>query len=364
MQTENILKRIELLNLKIHLAKYVSKEADVSELKNEIKKLQENDGFPVYGILKPQDETWVKIECLKSIDSRIGTKSLEENLQVFEEKEKDSVNIATTFTDGVKYKIENGNAIVSAFAKTCERPTIHRFVYDRGKYYIVTKIGLEACKDNKKIRKLVIPATIEKISYGAFANCVSLEEIFFSNSPCLLEAYAFAGCSHIKSIDIPAAVKVHGISVFKGCSSLTQITFKDGSSFEGSDIFQNCVKLKRIIFEGVNPPKIKDNLIVSGDGKTLLACSVKQKGDVVLPVEITKIAPYAFFQCVQIESVSSNGKIQAVGTSAFSGCTNLVRLNIGESFEFGEGVLDACPKFPKENIPKCLIGQIFSKKSW
>jgi hypothetical protein len=91
---------------------------------------------------------------------------------------------------------------------------------------------------------------VKSISQRAFRNCVSLARVTFESGSKLssIEYYAFAGCSSLSSISIPASITRIVWVCFDGCVSLSAVTFESPSSLS---YFQNypfarCPALKAI----------------------------------------------------------------------------------------------------------------------
>ena len=63
-------------------------------------------------------------------------------------------------------------------------------------------------------------------------------------------AFAFAGCSGLTSMTIPAGVTCIGESAFWGCSGLTSVTIPDSVTRIGDDAFAECWELTSINYRG------------------------------------------------------------------------------------------------------------------
>jgi len=125
------------------------------------------------------------------------------------------------------------------------------------------------------LKTIEIPASIEKIGYTAFNDCVSLENVTFaSRTKDLVIGYlpegantgddasggkgkeesssgtvgVFAGCTKLKTIEIPDKVTYIGKYAFSRCTSLNTVTINETSSLQRIDnnAFADCSSLKSI----------------------------------------------------------------------------------------------------------------------
>lgn len=93
-----------------------------------------------------------------------------------------------------------------------------------------------------------IPANVETIDACVFQDCINLSVVTFEQGSKLKEfgdgyaktAYhpfvtgAFANCTALKSIQIPANVEKIGVGTFKNCSQLSSVTFEPNSKLKNN----------------------------------------------------------------------------------------------------------------------------------
>ena len=65
-----------------------------------------------------------------------------------------------------------------------------------------------------------------------------------------IPAFAFSGCSHLTSVEIPKNVSEIGESAFAGCSRLKSIRLPAELNYIGKDAFADCGKLKDVYYPG------------------------------------------------------------------------------------------------------------------
>ena len=80
-------------------------------------------------------------------------------------------------------------------------------------------------------------------SGSTFYDCTKIKKIVLPATVTEIGEYAFAGCSSLTSINIPKSVKAIGDGAFKNCTSLKKITFPKGVK-EGKDIFEGVANVK------------------------------------------------------------------------------------------------------------------------
>ena len=112
----------------------------------------------------------------------------------------------------------------------------------------VKKIEARAFAGCSRIKTINIPGTVEEIGYGAFENSISLEKVTMTNSVKKLGGEAFNNCTSLKSVKLSNQIE-EIYRAFPGCKNITSITIPEGvltiTSFEGS-ITNGCDSLKTI----------------------------------------------------------------------------------------------------------------------
>ena len=147
----------------------------------------------------------------------------------------------------------------------------------------VTKIGDDAFSDCTSATTIKIGKGVTSIGDEAFADCPSIESIsvignttYWSSGNCLVKAstntlilgcknsiipepyysrkitrigaYAFAGCTELKSIVIPDSVTTIDEYAFSGCSSLESVTIGKEVTFISYGAFNGCKALTKATF--------------------------------------------------------------------------------------------------------------------
>ena len=121
--------------------------------------------------------------------------------------------------------------------------------------------------------------------------------------------YAFAYCSGLTSLTLPAGITSIGRSAFVGCSGLTSLTLPAGITSIDSYAFYSCSGLMSL----------------------------------TLPAGITSIGEYAFMGCSGLTSLTLPAGITSIGDVAFSGCSGLTSLILPASItSIGSYAFSSC----------------------
>lgn len=164
----------------------------------------------------------------------------------------------------------------------------------------VKVIGEEAFLDNAAVYSVIIPDSVEEISYAAFS-----------------------GCSNLTSIKIPDSVETIGTAAFCNCTSLNDVTVGKGLRKLGTGVFTGCTNLSDVKLQ--TSRFICDNGVIMDDEKDKLYQVLPGKKDAAysMPNSITQIAPYAFYGCSNLNSVTLSPNLEEITAYAFSNCNGL-----------------------------------------
>ena len=166
------------------------------------------------------------------------------------------------------------------------------------------------------ISKIVIPASVTKISKSAFEGCLNLTSVVFeagsgTQKNLIIDARAFAGCTSLESITLPS--RLTEINLTRYSVNGTEV-----DSINVNDAFYGCTSLSEINFSSASKTyKSVDGIIYSSDGKTLVYCPLTKSGAVTVPNGVQTIAPGAFVGCSLVSEVVLPNTINYVGECAF-----------------------------------------------
>ncbi len=232
----------------------------------------------------------------------------------------------------------------------------------------IEKIGEQAFFGCKELAELKIPDSVEEIGLGAFEGCTSVLKItlpFVGNKfgssentnfgyifgaasvtvkdtdgndvvipaykynsayvPVLLKevvitrekeiyASAFSGCEGIMSVTLPKTVDKIGAYAFEGCTNLSEVYFPSLKAWFEID-FANYLS---------NPLALAGNLYINGQLLESLSTTFTESE---AEVKIDNVKPYAFYGA-NIKSLVIGDSVMSIGNDAFSGCTELLLVEI------------------------------------
>ena len=105
--------------------------------------------------------------------------------------------------------------LIKPVKKTNKKVTIPTSVKIKGKSFQVTAIANNAFKNNKKLTKIVVPASVTTIGKNAFKGCAAAKSITIGKKVKTIGASAFFGCKKAKKLIIKGtAIKKFGKKAF------------------------------------------------------------------------------------------------------------------------------------------------------
>ena len=110
----------------------------------------------------------------------------------------------------------------------------------------VIDIGAYAFSGCSSLRSIEFPEGLESINAYAFSGCSSLTSIKLHEGFHDIREHAFSGCSSLSSVELPEGISSLFESTFSGCSSLTSIELPEGLEIIFRYAFSDCSHLERI----------------------------------------------------------------------------------------------------------------------
>lgn len=153
--------------------------------------------------------------------------------------------------------------------------------------------------------KVVVPAGVEVIGYGAFDGS-GFEEVALPEGLAAIYPDAFYNCVKLKSIWIPSTVSYIAASAFARCFSLENI----GVSLENMSFASS------------------GGVLLDKSQETLIQCPVGKTGAYSIPATVKVIGNGAFSDCVKLTAVSFPEGLLEIGDWAFSNCSLLTSVAI------------------------------------
>lgn len=199
-----------------------------------------------------------------------------------------------------------------------------------------------------------ISINCETIGEEAFSGCDYLTDITLGEDVKTLGDKAFYTCDALERVEIPSTVTDIGEKTFYACPALKEAIIRAGTVKAGT--FYNCRALTTLIisdnatldasFTAANA-YAKEKLETVKIGKGVIGNSAFSNCTNLTTVElgdsVTSIGTSAFLKCTQLPSITIGNSVTSIGTSAFNGCTALTNANIG-SGTIGANAFQDCSR--------------------
>ena len=269
---------------------------------------------------------------------------------------------------GAKYTLdENGTLTITGngsidfgafrgFGKEDDKRVIKKVVISSGMIGI-GNFAFENCSDLKSVE---IPASVTSIGSAAFKDCSGLESMNIDEANTTYEnpegsnaivekssktlvagckntkipddvkiigAYAFCGCSDLKSIEIPDNVSEIQVAAFDDCSNLTAIHIPAGVDKIALGVFMGCSNLNSITIDPANRSYESPgnaNAIIDKGTMTLLEGS----NNTVIPEGVKVIWQNAFAERIHLKSITIPASVTSIVRMPFSDCDSLEEIKV------------------------------------
>ncbi len=181
--------------------------------------------------------------------------------------------------------------------------------YDGKPVVAIESRGFEGCRGFKRV---VIPATVRRVNYGAFKDCVDLEEVVWAtNQAESVGNEAFSGCESLERFELPNGIKVVPNSLFYGCDALAEVVIPEGVLTVSDSAFARCLSLKSVSVPA-SLRRIRDSAFYK--------CTSLESLDFAEGSGLEAIDKNAFWGCEALETVEFPKMLSTVGTAAFANC--------------------------------------------
>lgn len=224
-------------------------------------------------------------------------------------------------TNGIMYDLYNGHKadVMGTAGKGTSDIVIPKTVEYKGETYTVIRIS--GFQNNTSITSIVIPEGVA-ISYGAFA-----------------------GCSNLTSVVLPASIKGISGELFKDCSSLCNIIIPDSVAYIQDKAFYGCTNLKNV--------EIKSEMLCTIGASAFQGCEFLET--ITIPSSVKTIGVSAFQGCKKLEKITIPSSVATIGSSAFWGCNNLSSVIVSDGVaEIGEKAFYNCQGLKQIQLPHTI----------
>lgn len=175
-------------------------------------------------------------------------------------------------------------------------------------------IGEKAFGENKGLKQMIVPESVETMGDGVFYSCSSLLLVQFKNKFTKINDDMFEACSKLQNVTFadPSLVTEIGDSAFSS-TSLTKFPNLPNLKTIGKSAFNACMKLGSVSL----PAKLE----TIGEGAFSNCTSI---ANVIFPDNLQEITERSFWRCENLQEIDlSNTKVHTIGNNAFMNCSNV-----------------------------------------
>ena len=225
-------------------------------------------------------------------------------------------------------------------------------IYGTGKMHDGCRMG--SLPSKIEMKNAVIETGVTSIGDETFYNCTSLTSITIPDSVTSIGDHAFYNCTSLTSITIPDSVTSIGAYAFCDCTSLTSVTIPDSVTNIGDAAFASCDNLTSVNVEENNINYYSLGGVLFNQNKDELVCYPAGKSDKTykIPISVMSIGAYAFYECINLSSVTIPDSATNIGNYAFCNCTGLIGVTIPDNVtSIGRSAFKNCRNFTSVTIP-------------
>ena len=205
------------------------------------------------------------------------------------------------------------------------------------------EIGEAAFKSCTNLKALNLPDSVETLGFQAFFGCTGITgTVRLPKNLKTIDIGAFYSCNKIDGFDFPQSINLAEIPslAFANCTKIETVNLPASLKTIVGNAFEGCTKLETITVDPANTSlKVQGNIIYDKRQPGRLLCSARRIRSVNFPANLTEIAIGAFSGCTRLAEadLSSCTDLKIIGTDAFSGCTGLLQLKLPANLKTIDG---------------------------
>jgi hypothetical protein len=182
------------------------------------------------------------------------------------------------------------------------------------------------------LKIIVLPETVNSISFSAFDGCFSLKECMLPSALNNIGSHAFSSCYSLSNISIPSSVINIGDWAFYSCSGPFSVDEENPNYMaEGGVLFN---KYQTTLIQCPTSLAGSYNIPSSVDSIWYGAFSNSDILEITIPSSVVYIGSLSFYECKNLSTIQIPNSVTTIENSAFSSCSNLVYIHIPSSVTY------------------------------
>ena len=233
----------------------------------------------------------------------------------------------------------------------------------------VTEIAKNAFYCRRELRTVTLPASLKIIGDDAFHYCSELKEVLLPEGLLEIGERAFSNCGRLSGISIPDSIRRIGREAFYRTELRGELVLPSGITVVEDRCFvetkltsvslpYGVTRIGEEAFRGCAILKeVSIPETVQEIGKKAFAyCGCLE--EVYLPEGLDKIAAMTFFDCSSLRTAVIPSGVTVIGQRAFTGCENLTDMSIPDSVrEIGAAAFLNCTLLEQLGLPSVGGGE-------
>lgn len=203
----------------------------------------------------------------------------------------------------------------------------------------VSAIGTLAFEECRELTKVVIPEGVKSIGVQAFRLCTSLKEVVIPESCLDIDRGVFYYCSELTNVTLPSKLTAIPDYTFYMCTSLKEISVPTTVTEIGVSAFNHCQISNFPLHEGIvriGGYAFEGNLIT----------------EIKLPSTCKEVGGWAFYNCVNVTTITLNDGLETVGGGAFYNLDKVTSVIFPDSVTaIGSYALRGCKSLTELYVP-------------
>ena len=221
-----------------------------------------------------------------------------------------------------KVDVEAKTAVLTAYDNSASQTavTIPNTLILGGETYAVTSIKEYIFSNNTTIKSVVIPDNVRQIGLQAFAGCTALSEVKLPATTPSIVGSCFDDCT---SLPVTDGIRYADYLLIEPTDKTkSTYTIKSDTRLIDSYAFHNCTNLTSIVL-----PNTVEKMGSYAFGSCTSLVSV------VLPDGLAELPNYVFDECTSLSSITIPKTVQKIGQGAFVNCSSLQQVNLSEGLK-------------------------------